>query len=82
MDSGTTERATPTSLARCSKIFDRRIDRVIAFLASLEMAKMGMLDIDQEYHLGRIQLTGRLQPNEADFSILMGERIMPGIDDT
>lgn len=62
----------PQDLYALLQNFDRRIDRVIAFLASLEMAKMGMLDIAQDHHLGRIQLTGRLQPSEADFSILMG----------
>jgi chromatin segregation and condensation protein Rec8/ScpA/Scc1 (kleisin family) len=52
--------------------FDRRIDRVIAFLAALEMARMGMLDIEQPHHLAPICLTGRQSLELADLSILMG----------
>jgi segregation and condensation protein A len=66
LDEGTQE------LFQLLQNFDRRIDRVIAFLAALEMAKMGMLDIEQPHHLAPISLTGRLQPEEADLSILMG----------
>jgi segregation and condensation protein A len=62
--------AGPRELTELLHSFELRADRVIMFLASLELAKLQMLDIRQERHLGPVVLTSRVAADGADLSAL------------
>ena len=46
--------------------------RVMAFICTLEMAKLGIVSIDQGQHLGPIVLESNRTPDDADLMLLMG----------
>lgn len=50
-----------------------RSARVLAFLAVLEMAKLGMLDLWQRIHLGSVSMLGKVRSSEADMAALPEE---------
>jgi segregation and condensation protein A len=60
----------PRALADLLHSFEHRADRVVMFLASLELAKLQMLDIQQDRHLGPVVLTSRVAAEGADLSVL------------
>lgn len=49
-----------------------RPDRVVAFLAALELARLRMLDARQDRHLGPVLLRGLVLPEDADIGVLSG----------
>jgi segregation and condensation protein A len=49
-----------------------KTDKVLAFLAALELARLQMLDVTQSEHLAPIVLTSRTTPEEADMGRLSG----------
>jgi segregation and condensation protein A len=62
----------PRELTDLLRLLQRRGDRIIAFLAALEMARLGMLDLRQGQHLGPIILHGQATPETADLGRLSG----------
>jgi len=60
----------PRNLKELLKDYEHQADRVVAFLATLELAKLQMLDIQQEHHLGPVVISTRLEPDNIDFSAL------------
>lgn len=62
----------PRALSDLLSQLDRRLDRVVAFLASLEMARLQLIDLQQSHHLAPVVLHPRLPPEDADLSILAG----------
>jgi len=63
---------TTRELSELLAVLPSRLDRVVAFIATLELAKMQILEIDQAHHLGPIRMTGRGEI-DADLRILAGE---------
>lgn len=58
----------PTELADLLFALDNQADRVLAFLTVLELAKIGILDLNQEAHLGPVVIGLR---QEADRGVLV-----------
>lgn len=65
-------RAGPRSLGDLLRLLERPRDRVIAFLASLEMARLQILDLQQSHHLAPVLLLSRQPAEQADLSALAG----------
>ena len=49
-----------------------RADRVVTFLASLEMARLRWIDLAQEQHLGPVTVTRHVADDEVDLSAIVG----------
>lgn len=64
--------ASPRSLADLLRLLDNRTDRVVAFLASLEMARLQFLAVEQEGHLSPLILRSRTSAETADLTALSG----------
>jgi segregation and condensation protein A len=62
----------PRSLGDLLGMLEHRNDRVIAFLASLEMARLQLLDLQQSHHLAPVLMQPRFATDEADLSALVG----------
>ncbi|MCB9779082.1 MAG: segregation/condensation protein A [Alphaproteobacteria bacterium] len=62
----------PRSLADLLSELDRKLDRVVCFLASLEMARLQLLDVRQSHHLAPVVLHPVRDPEGADLSSLAG----------
>lgn len=62
----------PRSLSDLLSELDRRLDRVVAFLAALEMARLQLIDVQQSHHLAPVVLHPRLPPEDADLTALAG----------
>ena len=63
----------PRELTDLLAVLDYRMDRVVAFLAILELARMQYLDLDQRYHLGPIILRSMTTDTTPDLRALVGE---------
>lgn len=64
--------ASPRDLADLLGELDSRTDRVVGFLASLEMARLNLLAIEQSEHLGAVVLRAFGPSAGADLSALNG----------
>lgn len=64
--------ASPRSLSDLLRLLDNRTDRVVAFLASLEMARLQFLSVEQEGHLTPLVLRSRTSAASADLTALSG----------
>ena len=64
--------ASPRELNDLLHELEHRSDRVVAFLASLEMARLNLLHIDQEGHLEPVVLRAAVRAAEADLTALSG----------
>lgn len=62
----------PRSLSDLLSQLERRLDRVVAFLAALEMARLQLIDVTQSHHLAPVVLDARTAPDGADLSALAG----------
>jgi len=62
----------PRALSDLLAQLEHRLDRVVAFLASLEMARLQLIDIQQSHHLAPVVLHPRLPRGDADLSALAG----------
>lgn len=49
-----------------------KADRVVTFICSLEMIKLGWVGVEQRAHLGTITMTRRIDPAQADLGALTG----------
>lgn len=65
-------RAGPRELRDLLRGLEQRADRVVAFLATLEMARLQMLDLVQEHHLGAIVLRTAPGVDSPDLSVFSG----------
>lgn len=54
------------------RMLRRPEERVAAFLAALEMARLGMIDVSQDEHLGPVQVVGLGERNAIDLRLLTG----------
>ncbi len=66
-------RAGPRELTDLMEVLDHRMDRVVAFLATLELARLQFLSVEQSYHLGPILLHSRCGDELPDLRLLSGE---------
>ncbi len=66
-------RAGPRELTELLSVLDYRMDRVVAFLSTLELARLQYLDIEQRYHLGPIILRSLNTDSTPDLRALAGE---------
>lgn len=64
--------ASPRSLTDLLSELETRADRVVAFLASLEMARLQLIGLDQGEHLGPLVLRSATPMAEADLTALSG----------
>lgn len=64
--------AGPRSLSDLLGQLERRLDRVVAFLAALEMARLQLIDVEQSHHLAPVLLRSRGAAASADLSALAG----------
>lgn len=48
----------------------RRVDRLLSFLAVLEMGRLGWLQVRQAAHLGPVRILASISPDEVDFNAL------------
>ena len=64
--------ASPRSLTDLLSELENRSDRVVAFLASLEMARLQLVALDQNDHLGPLVLSSRTSMADADLTALSG----------
>lgn len=55
-----------------------RAERVITFIAVLEMARLGWLDVAQAAHLGPVHVAQLVEDHEIDVDRVMGEERAPG----
>lgn len=62
----------PRALSDLLGELDRKLDRVVCFLASLEMARLQLVDLQQSHHLAPVVLHPRLPPEDADLTALAG----------
>ena len=62
----------PRALSDLLAELDRRLDRVIAFLAALEMARLQLIDLSQSHHLAPVVLHPSTDPEGAELSALAG----------
>lgn len=62
----------PRSLSDLLGQLERRLDRVVAFLAALEMARLQLIDVEQSHHLAPVLLSARSEVGVADLSALAG----------
>jgi hypothetical protein len=46
--------------------------RVMAFICTLEMAKLGIISVNQSQHLGPVVLEAQRNPDNADLMLLLG----------
>jgi len=46
--------------------------RVMAFICTLEMAKLGIISVEQDIHLGPVVLEAKRNPDDTDLMLLMG----------
>ena len=66
-------RAGPRELTDLLNGLDYRIDRVVAFLATLELARLQYLELEQRYHLGPVVLRSLNTDINPDLRALAGE---------
>jgi segregation and condensation protein A len=66
-------RSTGSWLSDIFREIRSRAQRVITFLALLEMARLQMLDVTQDRHLGPVTVQLRIDPAQADLSAIPGE---------
>ncbi|MEL6346283.1 MAG: segregation/condensation protein A [Myxococcota bacterium] len=66
-------RATPRELTDLLRALEHRGDRVVAFLATLELVRLQFLSVSQEYHLAPVVLRSRVQGEDVDLRALSGE---------
>lgn len=52
------------SLGTLLRLFSRRAERVVVFLGVLEMCRLGWLEIVQGEHLGRVEVTSRVEADQ------------------
>lgn len=64
--------AGPRELSDLLRVLDHTQDKVVAFLATLELARLQMLDVRQQRHLGPIVLHPTRARHELDLSALSG----------
>lgn len=62
----------PRTLGDLLRTLEHRTDRVVAFLASLEMARLQLLELEQSHHLAPVLMHPRFPADEADLSALAG----------
>lgn len=62
----------PRALSDLLAQLDRKLDRVVAFLAALEMARLQLVDVRQSHHLAPIVLASSTPAEQADLSALVG----------
>ena len=66
-----------TELSALLRTIPTRVERVVTFVATLEMARLGWLDVGQLAHLGPIRVE-QLVPDEAiDVAYVMGDALRP-----
>jgi hypothetical protein len=66
-------RAAPRDLVELMGQLPHRGSKVLCLTAALELARLGMVDVVQERHLGPVLLSCRLAPEEGlDLSRLQG----------
>ena len=65
-------RPGPRELTELLMALDYRMDRVVAFLATLELARLQYLELEQRYHLGPVTLRS-LTDDTPDLRALAGE---------
>ena len=66
-------RPGPRELTDLLGVLEFRMDRVVAFLATLELARMQFLDLEQRYHLGPVILRSMTADPTPDLRALAGE---------
>jgi segregation and condensation protein A len=62
----------PQDLSDLLRLLRRPEERVVAFLATLEMARVGMLDMAQTEHLGPVHVQGLSSRESVDLTMLFG----------
>lgn len=65
--------AGPRELHDLMRDHERRTERVLAFFATLELARLQMIDIQQDHHLGPVILRALVGVEEADLQRLTGD---------
>jgi segregation and condensation protein A len=60
----------PRELADLLRSFDNVRDRVLCFLAALEMARLQLIDVQQARHLGPVVMHARIELRDADLTAL------------
>jgi segregation and condensation protein A len=60
----------PRELADILRSFDRIRDRVLCFIAALEMARLQLIDVQQARHLGPVVMHARMELGDADLTAL------------
>lgn len=62
----------PRALSDLLSELDQRLDRVVCFLAALEMARLQLLDVQQSHHLAPVVLHPMVPPEDADLTAFAG----------
>ena len=68
-------RATPRDLADLLRGLELRMDRVVCFLATLELVRLQYIMVQQGYHLGPVVLHARVDMDDPDLRALSGEEV-------
>ncbi len=67
---GNLSRTEPVTLQELIASIRGRANRIISFLALLEMARLQMIDVSQERHMGPVALLLKIDPASADLSAI------------
>jgi segregation and condensation protein A len=62
----------PRDLVELLRIFSARAERVLAFIATLELARLGVIRIEQEHHLGTVRVEARRQAGSGELDLVAG----------
>ncbi len=62
----------PRELGQLLHMLPHAEERIVGFLATLEMARLGIVDVDQDTHLGPIMVEGTAARESVDLTVLTG----------